>query len=105
MDVHYYLGGNTRSPIAAKITQVDGNSVVVNCFHPNNYNCTIRDGVRHVSDPRTKDHEKIENGLWDYTPHYKRLLALHRTIDELQKTWDELKGAIDELKAAVLTPT
>jgi hypothetical protein len=71
--VHYYPGGITTRPCAAMVTQADGNSVVVNIFMPNSYNAAIRDGVRHVSDPRTKDSERIENGLWDFTPSELRL--------------------------------
>ncbi len=95
--VLYFEGGVKSRPQAAIVSQVDGNSVVLNILLPNSYNFKIRDGVRHMDDPRTKDSEKIENGLWDYTPFGK---ACRRMLTErsLAKSEPSRPGVMNEKK-------
>jgi hypothetical protein len=89
MSVLWYPDGDSRQqPHPAFVTAVGHDSVCVNIMAHNSYNFLIRDGVRHVSDPRIKDAERRESGAWDYTPFVKRLLAL---LMELSPAKGEIK--------------
>ncbi len=89
MDVWWFPHGDkSMAPFAAKITRVGQDSVCVSIFHPDNYNLMIRDGVRHGSDPRSRDNEEvIQSGTWDwmkgdaYKDLDRRLKVVERALD------------------------
>jgi hypothetical protein len=77
MSVLWYPDGDSRQqPHPAFITAVGQDTVCVNIMAPNSYNFMIRDGARHISDPRIKEAERREAGAWDYTPFTRRMLHL-----------------------------
>lgn len=85
MMVHWYPDGDSRhQPHIAIVSAIGQDSVCVNIIMPNSYNFMIRDGARHVSDPRIKDAERRESGAWDYTPFTRKVLAL---LTELSPPW------------------
>lgn len=84
--VYWYPGGQTsEEPYAAVVTAVGlgGQTLNLNLFDPLSYNLRIRDGVRHVSDPRCREVEFREQGCWDLTPREKEYRALKRQVQEL----------------------
>lgn len=89
MDVWWYPHGDlSQQPFAAKVTRLAAESVCLSIFHPDNYNLMIRDGVRHLSDPRRKDSEDvIESGLWDH-PRGEAYKELDRRLKQCEKALD-----------------
>ncbi len=93
MDVWWFPHGDTtQSPFAAKVTRVGQDSLCLSIFHPDNYNLMIRDGVRHSSDPRSRDNDDvIQSGVWDwmrgeaFKDHERRLKQIEKALD-LNKT-------------------
>ncbi len=81
----YPHGAKTNSPHAAFVTKRGHDSVCLAILHPNSHNFTIRDGVRHVSDPRVKQVEFLESGGWDHTPATLRLQKLEEIVARLSK--------------------
>lgn len=84
--VYWYPSGqNSEEPYAAVVTLVGlgGQTLNLNIFDPLSYNLRIRDGVRHISDPRCKAVEFREQGCWDLTPREKDYRALKRQVQEL----------------------
>jgi hypothetical protein len=77
LTVWWYPDGDSRlQPHLAFVTAIGQDTVCVNIAAPNSYNFMIRDGARHVSDPRIKEAERREAGAWDYTPFTRRILNL-----------------------------
>lgn len=77
LQVYWYPDGDSRQqPHLAFVTGVGQDTVCVNIVAPNSYSFMIRDGARHVSDPRIKEAERREAGAWDYTPFTRRMLNL-----------------------------
>lgn len=75
--VNYYPGSDRgQEPLAAVVTKVGNNSVCVSIFDSSNQNLTIRDGVRHVDDPRSRTDFGRSAGAWDFTDRDKQIDAL-----------------------------
>jgi hypothetical protein len=60
----------------AIVVEVGQFGIAVVMFSPGSRQGTIRDGVRHCSDPALKTVISSDTGVWDYTDTHKRLLAL-----------------------------
>lgn len=56
----------TSDACAALVTQVGTKGISVSVFHPSQYNATLKDGVRHISDPNREKALITDEGLWDY---------------------------------------
>lgn len=48
----------------------------------------LKDNVRHGTDPWLKNHEKFrkQQGTWDYSPFYKRVLELEAAFSDMKKS-------------------
>lgn len=67
--VYWYPGGDVnQSPHPAFVTAVGGDSVNVNIMDPSCYNFRLRDGVRHVDDPKSRKDAAAEAGAWAFSP-------------------------------------
>lgn len=62
-------GDKEQGKFAALVTAVGPETVCVAVHDPQMRDHLIRDGVRHASDPRCKEAERNECGLWSYTDH------------------------------------
>ena len=71
--VLWFSGSDLANPSPGIVTSVGNETINVSVVVPNCLNFLVRDGVRHVSDPKAKSSEAADNGLWDYTPSAKRL--------------------------------
>lgn len=93
-DIVYWYDGGARSSAGhvAIVTNVGSATICVNIVDPNSYNMRIRDGVRHLDDPRARDSELQENGAWDYTPRMRREIDRDASWAEARKILDELAG-------------
>lgn len=93
MFVYWYPGGEkSRIPHTAIVTALGFDSLCLSIVDQNSHNLLIRDGVRHMDDPRARATEMFENGGWDYTKLHKRfeamgfcLAATEKEVDGLQK--------------------
>lgn len=63
------------------VTKVGIETLNINVFSPASYNCWIKDGVRHMSDPKCQHPELRAQGGWEHTP---QTLRLHKLLEELQ---------------------
>lgn len=85
--VVWYPDSGSRDCEAAIVSAVGFENICVNVIASNNATFRLRDGVRHVSDPK-EGKEANEGGRWDYTPREKRLMEV---LGELQVTTTEKK--------------
>jgi hypothetical protein len=86
--VNWYPDGDkNQEPLPAIVTGVGWDSLCLGVFSKEIHNHLIRDGCRHISDPRTKSNEMRENGGWDHTEQHKQFLDLKARVDRL---WEEL---------------
>lgn len=76
-------GVRANAPHIGFVTKLGHDSVCLSILHPNNHNFMIRDGVRHVSDPRTRQVELAEQGAWEHTPATLRLQKLEEIVGKL----------------------
>lgn len=75
-----------QEPVPAFVTRVGHGSILsVAILGPGYHNFMVREGVRHLRDPRAKDVEKRESGAWDYGWLHKRLQHVHNSMRELWK--------------------
>lgn len=72
----YPDGDINQEPQPAIVSNIGGDTINVNIISPTSYNFLIRDGVRHVSDPRRRGPEVRDSGAWDYTPMLRHLYRL-----------------------------
>jgi hypothetical protein len=63
----------------ALVVEVGQLGISVLLFSPGSRQGTIRDGVRHASDPALKTVIQSDTGVWDYSETHKRILALCNT--------------------------
>jgi hypothetical protein len=81
MLVNWYADGDpNQDPLPAMVTRVGIDSCCVNIFDCASYNMRIRDGVRHLTNPRCRREELRESGAWDFTPLH---LSMVRCITNL----------------------
>lgn len=82
--VHWYPGSDrNQEPHAAVVSRAgEAVTVCVNVIDPGTYNMLIRDGVRHIDDPRSRTDHGKEAGAWDWTPRDKRIEALLEALEE-----------------------
>src|SRR4051812_32307140 len=78
--VYWFPSGNLASePQAAFVTRIGHDTVCLNVLSPNSYTFVIKDGVRHVSDPknRTVRFTDIRDypGAWDHSSRAKELTS------------------------------
>lgn len=66
-------GDRSPQPYAAVVTAIGMESINVNIFDPFSYNLRIKDGVRHIDDPKAKHEATRDSGAWEHTPKTKRL--------------------------------
>jgi hypothetical protein len=86
-DVLWYPDPDARlSPHAAKVTSVGQDTLSLNIFSPTNQAMMLRDGVRHIKDPRARRVEVLDNGVWDHTPQHLEYLELRKLLHDLQGT-------------------
>lgn len=86
--VHWFSGSKKdQAPIAAVVTRADLGSSTLNLslFDQNNQTMLIRDGVRHVDDPRSRTDHARQIGGWDFTPRDKLLDLLLEQLDVTQE--------------------
>lgn len=81
----YHGGDKSLKPYFGLVTRVGPRTVTVACFDPGVRMLVIFDGVRHMSDPDTKQPELIENGAWDYAPGEERIHGLAKKVEELTR--------------------
>lgn len=84
--VHWYpTGVSSEQPLAAIVTGIGlgGQTLNLNVLDPYSYNLRIRDGVRHLTDPRCKEVEFREYGAWDLTPRERGYRLLAKQVKEL----------------------
>jgi len=71
-------------PQSGIVTAVGQETICVNLFARDTYTMPVRDGVRHISDPKSKLQHNLESGLWDYLPQEKamekRLAAIEAAL-------------------------
>ncbi len=76
-DVVLWYSGSNKSldPIAAVVTRAESGTSTVNLslIDENNTSLLIRDGVRHLDDPRSRTEHGRKNGAWDFTPRDRLL--------------------------------
>lgn len=84
--VWWYPDGDPyQEPHAAIVTKVGGDSVNVNILDCASYNFMIRDGVRHLSDPRSRNPDTRDGGAWDHHPSTVKVQTLQKQIEELRQ--------------------
>lgn len=83
--VHWFPDGRVGSPPQGAFVTAIGVSgmLCLNILDPSSYNFRIRDGVRHIKDPRARPAEFQENGAWDLAPAGKRLLDMEKKVAQL----------------------
>lgn len=81
-----------QQPYAAIVTNVGSSTVCLAIFDSTSYNLRIRDGVLHVSDPRTKNPEVRDAGAWDTHPRDVRLQELQREVAEIKAALEKRKS-------------
>lgn len=82
--VYWHEGGVPGNAQPAIVTKVSQETLCLNIFDPSLLNMTIRDGVRHITDPRARSIEFQENGAWDHTRQTKRFFELAKLVESLQ---------------------
>lgn len=65
MPAIWYEGGSKDHAYAAYVLEVHHETVCLRVFGKDND--FIKDSPRHFSDPNSKDTDKHDEGLWDYT--------------------------------------
>lgn len=84
--VWWYADGKRGDrPSVAIVTAIGMQSLNLNVISPMHYQFAIKDGVRHVDDPRTKANDKVENGGWEHRPQHLRLQALEALVSRMAK--------------------
>lgn len=76
----YPQGNQNQQPSAAIVTRVGNANLCVTVLDPNVVHPIQREGVYHVTDPRCKRPETLENGAWDYTETHKRFLKVEAAL-------------------------
>jgi hypothetical protein len=76
-DLWYYQEGDLCStPWPAKVTAKGNDSLTLHIMAPDCKNFVVKDGVHHLSDPRSRRVETRDQGGWDRTPRNKLLRKL-----------------------------
>jgi hypothetical protein len=84
--VHWFPGSDrNQEPKAAVVSKAGATALCVNVIDSGTFNFLIRDGVRHVDDPRSRTEEGRKSGAWDFTPRDKKLDELLETLPETAK--------------------
>lgn len=65
MPALWYEGGSKTNVYAAIVLRVHAETVCLRVFGADHD--FIKDSPRHVTDPRSKDTDKHDEGLWDHT--------------------------------------
>jgi hypothetical protein len=65
---------------AAIVTKIGYDSLNLNVCSPSSYNFMIRDGVRHLDDPKAVHPDLRSQGGWDFTPATKRLKLMEKRL-------------------------
>jgi len=83
--VLWYDGGTKNDTPFAAIVTAGGPGGIVSLWivGPGAHNGMVRDGVRHVNDPRKVIELDAEHGRWDHTPRYYALQELIAKVDVL----------------------
>lgn len=71
---------NEEMAHAAIVTKIGYETLNLNVCSPSSYNFMIRDGVRHLDDPKAVHPDLRSQGGWDYTPAHKRLKFMERRL-------------------------
>lgn len=83
--VHWFSGSQkAQDPVAAVVTRAESGTSTVNLslIEPTNQTMNVRDGVRHIDDPRCRTEHGRHNGAWDFTPRDKLLDLLLEVTQE-----------------------
>jgi hypothetical protein len=75
--------GTQNTGHVAIVTAIGIDSLNLNVLAPNNHNLMIRDGVRHMDDPKCQHPELRMQGGWDYTPQHVRMERYFQLVGEL----------------------
>lgn len=78
----YQEGDPDSPPFAAHVTAIGLDSLTLNIMDPSVRNYSIKDGVRHISDPYCRRAETKDAGGWEYRP---KDLALLKLVKEFTK--------------------
>lgn len=70
----------SHDPAPAVVTRVGQFGISCVMFPPEQRVGTVRDGVRHSSDPANKTVISSDTGVWDHTETHKRFLALEASL-------------------------
>jgi hypothetical protein len=92
--VYWFPAKDHHEPFPAIVTGVGQDTLCVNFFQANIHNLGLKDGVRHVDDPRAKLAELRSNGVWSHTPEHLEYVALKAQVQELKRAFQELTGPI-----------
>ncbi len=88
--VYWFAGGNpTVEPAAAVVTRIGRDNICVNILSPTSYNFLIRDGVRHVDDPRAPVDQKEEGGWMHREDHLARENRREQDRQTMRQLQDE----------------
>lgn len=79
----YPQSDTTCKPLPAIVTAVAMDSISLAIIEAARLNFTVRLNVRHVSDPRTKLPDQIDDGGWDWTPEHQEAMRTKDIIDRL----------------------
>lgn len=82
--IWFPTGAKSNDGLPAIVTNVHARTVALSVFSLNTYNLLLRDGVRHVGDPTSRQTELMESGAWDHTAAHRRLLDLDQRLEALQ---------------------
>lgn len=84
--VWWYADGKRGDrPSVAIVTAIGMQSLNLNVISPMHYQFSIRDGVRHLDDPRSKQIERVECGAWEHRPQHLRLQSLEALVSRMAK--------------------
>jgi hypothetical protein len=76
MPALWHEGGGDTNVYSANVIGVHAETVKLRVFGADND--FIKDCPRHKSDPRARDTEKHDEGLWDYTDMSREFYAKHK---------------------------
>lgn len=86
-------GDNANGVFPGIVLQVAHETVTLACFTPDNRNHFVKEGVRHMTDPRAKQAELREQGGWAFPEWFVQLLKLAPKAAPIKMGVDEKAGA------------
>lgn len=82
MSIIWHAWGETERPGAPGIVcEVGQRTLSLSIFLPHKTSVMYKDGVRHLSDPESKNPSFIEAGCWDYSEQTKDIMLIRGEIE------------------------